>query len=123
MKRSVLFLLALVGLYVAISLGLHAVYGDSYPLWPGDDYWRPDGRAGWEAVGAPGEPMPVTPSRNIPTPLMFLPFLVPGLLLAVMMLTPLGRIIESPRSKAAVAESEGEGSTGNLSSDDTNLPK
>lgn len=97
MKRNILFLLTLIALYVLISLGLSGVYGDSYPLWPGDNYWRPDGQLGWEAVGAPGEPMPTEPSVNIPTPLVFLPFLVPGLLLALMMLTPLGRILETPR--------------------------
>lgn len=98
MKKSVIFLLVLIALYATISIALHAVYGDSYPLWPDDNYWRPDGQLGWEAVGTPEDPMPSAPSQNIPTPLMFLPFLVPGLLLAVMMLTPLGRILETPRS-------------------------
>lgn len=100
MKKNVLFLLTLIALYVLISLGLHGIYGDSYPLWPGDSYWRPDGQMGWEAVGSPTEPVPTQPSTNIPTLLMFLPFLVPGLLLALMMLTPLGRILDTPRPAA-----------------------
>ena len=108
MKRNFLFLLFLIALYVLSSVVLHMVYGESYPLWPGGDYWRPDGEYGWEAVGTPAEPMPTMPSRNVPTPLMFLPFLLPGLILAAVLLTPLSRILEDPPQPAEVEEEDDE---------------
>lgn len=94
MKNAVYLLLALIVLYVVLSLGLHAVYGPSYPFPPTSDNWRPDGSGGWVKLGDPSGPMPDVPSENIPVLLGYVPLLVPGLLLVLFLFTPLSRMLE-----------------------------
>ena len=99
MKRNFIFLLILIALYLVPSLILDAVYGPSFMLWSGTDYWRPDGQGGWVEVGEPTDPKPVEPSVNVPILMHYIPLLLPGLVLMVVLLTPLTRLLEDPRPK------------------------
>ena len=104
MKRNFIFLLILIGLYLVPSLILDAVYGPSFMLWAGTDYWRPDGNGGWVEVGEPTAPRPVVPSVEVPVIMHYIPLLLPGLVLMVVLLTPLTRLLEDPRPEPASAE-------------------
>lgn len=107
MKRNLIFLAILIALYLIPSLIFDAVYGPSYMLWETNDYWRPDALGGWEAVGVPREPMPAEPSQVVSIWAFYLPLLLPGIVILVMMLTPLTRLLEDPRPAApTVATSE-----------------
>lgn len=92
-----ILLVILILLYLGISYGVHLTYGDSYPFLAGENYWTPDGNGGWLKVGSPDIPMPETASVTPPLFAVYLPYLVPGLLLALILLTPLNRILESKK--------------------------
>ena len=104
MKRSLIFLFTLIALYLIPSLIFDAAYGPSYMLWETNDYWRPDTSGGWEAVGSPREPMPDQPSQVVSIWAFYLPLLLPGLVLLVVLFTPLTRLLEEPRPKGADTE-------------------
>jgi hypothetical protein len=106
MKRNLIFLFTLIALYLVPSLIFDAVYGPSYMLWETNDYWRPDAAGGWEAVGHPAEPMPEKPSRVVSIWEFYLPFLLPGLVLMLVLLTPLTRLLEDPRPKSVSSDPE-----------------
>lgn len=101
MKRNLIFLFVLIALYLVPSLIFDAVYGPSYMLWETNDYWRPNTTGGWEAVGHPTGPPPAEPSQVVSIWEYYLPFLLPGLVLMLVLLTPLTRILEEPRPKPA----------------------
>ena len=99
MKRNLIFLFILIALYLIPSLIFDSMYGPSYMLWETNDYWRPNTEGGWEPVGHPREPMPTEPSRVVSIWAFYLPFLLPGLVLMLVLLTPLTRILETPKPK------------------------
>ncbi|MBU8933302.1 MAG: hypothetical protein KOO62_04775 [candidate division Zixibacteria bacterium] len=108
MKNSLTLLVALIGLYLALSLILHVVYGPSFGFLAGEDCWIPDGDGGWMAHGIPDSIAPDSPSMNVPLLLRYLPIYVPGLILAMFMFTPLRRFIESKPDEAKVASVKSE---------------
>lgn len=110
MKRPLILLAIVIILYVGSSLLLHEVYGQSYPLWPGSDYWTPDRAGGWRAIGSPTAPQPAEPSETIPVLLVYLPFLLPGAFLFLALFTPMARLFERPPASADDTVHDGEGS-------------
>lgn len=97
MRNPLLLLVAVIVLYLGISLALHGVYGPSYGFLEYDDCWKPDGSGGWVKYGEPDEPMPGQSSEQVPLLAEYLPLWVPGLLLAVFLFTPLRRYLEPPK--------------------------
>ena len=97
MRKPIYLLLACAVLYLLISAALQIAYGRSYGWFEGEDRWEPDGQGGWAMHGHPSGPMPDEPSVYIPILFLYLPVLVPGLLLAVFLLTPLSRKLDSPK--------------------------
>lgn len=108
MRRNNLIMLAvLIILYLGTSLVLDAMYGPSIGYMQGEDYWRPDGNSGWVAHGNPSAPAPEQPSINVPLVAHYLPILIPGFLLALFLLTPLGRILDGkPKKDSTISKSE-----------------
>lgn len=98
MRNSIYLLIAVVGLYLILGLGLKVIYGPSYGFLSGEDSWVSDGGGGWEKHGEPAEPPPAGPSRNVPIGVRYIPIFVPGLLLVIFLFTPLSRKLE-PRRK------------------------
>jgi hypothetical protein len=94
MRNSILLILGLAVLYLGISLALYGIYGPSYGFLQGEDCWIPDGSGGWAQHGHPADPAPSEPSREVPLPVQYLPILIPGLVLAAFLFTPLRRILE-----------------------------
>lgn len=119
MKRNLIFLLILIALYLIPSLILDAAYGPSFMLWAGSDYWRPDGESGWTEVGRPTDPKPVEPSVDVPILMHYIPLLLPGLVLMVVLLTPLTRILEDPRPESEVKKRDGPDEDGDDSPEDS----
>ena len=95
MRRNVIFLLILILLYLGPALTLKAVYGPSYNLLLTDDEWKPDGEGGWVKVGEPSSPRPDERSVQVPFALQYIPILLPGLVLVVVLLTPLSRVLDT----------------------------
>ena len=114
MKPKLILLAVLIVLYLVPSYALQAVYGDSYGFLAGSDHWKPDGHGGWAKQGNPSEPPPSRPSENIPLILLYLPILLPGLVLAAFLFTPLSRKLEPPIVKEddAGASPDNEATTG-----------
>ncbi len=107
MRRQLILLATLVSLYLISSWILSEVYGPSYGFLTGEDSWVPDGQGGWTAHGQPAEAMPAEPSVFVPLWAMYLPILLPGLLLAAFLFTPLSRKLDPPKpTPAAPAEPE-----------------
>ena len=106
-KPKLILLAVLVVLYFIPSFALQAVYGDSYGFLSGTNYWKPDGHGGWMRHGNPTDPAPSQPSENIPLVLLYLPILLPGLVLAAFLFTPLSRKIEPPIKKVDPGEDSG----------------
>ena len=94
MRNSLILLIALILLYLVPSLILQYAYGDSYGFLAGENCWKPDGSGGWVQHGHPQEPKPVGPSVNVPLLLNYVPILLPGLVLAVFLFTPLSRRLQ-----------------------------
>jgi len=111
MKKNIYLLLVLIGLFLGISLVLNVIYGPSYPFLQGEDCWLPDGDGGWLAHGSPADPMPDIASENVPLVVPYLPFLIPGFVLALFMFTPLRHKLETPlpESGTPVEDDEAEG--------------
>ncbi len=97
MKKQIYLLVAIIVLYLALSLALHAVYGPSYGFLEGEDRWLPDGNGGWLKHGDPTDPAPAEPSENVPIPIQYLPIFVPGLVLVLFLFTPLRKMLETPK--------------------------
>ena len=100
MSKHLLLLSGVVFLYLAPSVVLQAVYGDSYGFWSGEDCWQPDGSGGWVKHGQPSGPPPAEPSQNVPLLLHYLPIFLPGALLVLFLFTPLSRKLENKRPPA-----------------------
>lgn len=96
MRRAAILLAAVAGLYLLPSIVLKAVYGPSYTFPPSEDYWQPDGSAGWKPHGKPAGPPPSSPSVDVPMPLRYLPIFLPGILLALFMFGPLSKKMQDP---------------------------
>ena len=106
MKKNLIFLAILILLYLIPSLILQGVYGDSFGLWKGSERWYPDGNGGWEKQGEPNYLMPKGPSEVVPIGLQFLPLLLPGIVLMLVLLTPLSRVLETKRPTEEDAREE-----------------
>jgi len=94
MRNSILLIVGLAVLYLGISRALYGSYGPSYSFFQGEDCWIPDGNGGWAQHGHPADPAPSEPSREVSLPVQYLPILIPGLVLAAFLFTPLRRILE-----------------------------
>ena len=101
MRNKVLFLIAVILLYLIPSMILQGIYGPSYGFLAGEDRWQPDGQGGWVEHGHPRTPMPTEPSVNVPIAVRYIPIFLPGLLLFLFLFTPLTRHLES---RPAVSE-------------------
>lgn len=104
MRRNVIFLLILILLYLIPALSLKAVYGPSYNLLLTEDEWKPDGQGGWIKVGEPSSPPPTETSVRVPFVLQYVPILLPGLVLIVVLLTPLSRVLEAKKEDTPPVE-------------------
>lgn len=96
MRNAAILLAAVAGLYLLPSIVLKAVYGPSYTFPPTEDYWQPDGSAGWKPHGKPTGPPPSSPSVNVPMAVQYLPIFLPGILLALFMFGPLSKKMQDP---------------------------
>ena len=108
MRNKLLFLIAVILLFMIPSFALEAIYGPSYGFLAGEDCWVPDGQGGWDKHGQPVDPMPAQPSVDVPMWVRYIPIFLPGLLLFLFLFTPLSRHLESP-PKAIPPEESGEG--------------
>ncbi|UCG61765.1 MAG: hypothetical protein JSV52_00295 [Candidatus Zixiibacteriota bacterium] len=106
MRNKVIFLFAVVLLYLVPSLILQGIYGPSYGLWSGEDCWVPDGSGGWVEHGHPRTPPPDEPSVDVPMWVRYIPIFLPGLLLFLFLFTPLTRYIETRPGPVAEEETE-----------------
>lgn len=104
MKPNLILLVVIIALYLGLSLLMQAIYGQSYGFLSGDDTWEPDGHGGWVKHGNPTNPAPAEPSKDVPLLAHYLPIIVPGLLLAAFMFTPLGRKLEERKPEDTNAE-------------------
>lgn len=95
MKRNIIFLAAIILLYLVSSLTLNLIYGDSYPIMAGEDFWEPDSQGSWVKHGEPSAPMPSEPSVVVPLIMYYLPVFIPGLFLFLFLFTPLKKLLES----------------------------
>ena len=96
MRNAAILLAAVAGLYLLPSAAIKAIYGPSYTFPPSEDYWMPDGSAGWVRHGAPTGPPPSSPSVNVPMAVTYLPIFLPGILLALFMFGPLSKKLHDP---------------------------
>ena len=111
MRNIILLLAGIILLYLASSLVLQGIYGESYGFFAGEDRWRPDGGSGWVRHGSPSEPEPSEPSQNIPLLLNYLPIFLPAFLLALFLFTPLSKKLEPKRSIEMAERKESDGSS------------
>lgn len=108
MRNKLLFLIAVILLYLIPSLILQGIYGPSYGFLSGEDCWQPDGNGGWVEHGHPNTPMPAEPSVNVPMGVRYIPIFLPGLLLFLFLFTPLTRYLESRPPGTAGTDDEPE---------------
>ena len=94
MVRRFYLLFVVIGLYLVLSLGLHLMYGPSYPFLAGEDCWMPDGQGGWRAHGSPLDQAPTEMSVEVPLLLNYLPIFIPALVLILFLFTPLRRHLD-----------------------------
>ena len=97
MRKKVIFLIAVILLYLIPSLALQGIYGPSYGFLAGEDCWQPDGQGGWEQHGQPQSEQPMQSSVNVPMWVRYIPIFLPGLILFLFLFTPLSRHLEGPR--------------------------
>ena len=109
MKRTLLLLTGVILLYLAPSLVLEIVYGPSYTFPPSEDYWKPDGNAGWVAHGSPSGEPPDQPSVKVPLALHYVPLFLPALLLVLFLFGPWSRYMKSAPPPPEQDESDDEG--------------
>jgi hypothetical protein len=91
MRKTIIFVVAIVLLFLIPALFLRATYGPSYHFLSGEDCWMPDGTGGWTKHGMPGGPQPQEPSVNIPLIVMYIPVLLPGLLITFILYMSLSK--------------------------------
>ena len=91
MRKTIIFVVAIVLLFLIPALILRAIYGPSYFFLSGEDCWMPDGTGEWTKHGVPGGPSPQEPSINIPLVVMYIPVLLPGLLTAFVLCMSLSK--------------------------------
>lgn len=111
MKKPLIIIIVVVALYLGASLAIHGIYGDSFPFMPGENYWEPDGQGDWVAQGSPTTPEPEGTSEVVPLPMYYIPILLPGLFLFLVLFTPLGRkldTLQQPLSKEPKPDDEAE---------------
>ncbi|MEW6412505.1 MAG: hypothetical protein AB1483_08545 [Candidatus Zixiibacteriota bacterium] len=112
MRNRVIFLFAIVLLYLIPSLILQGIYGPSFGFLSGEDCWQPDGEGGWVRHGEPSSPPPDQPSVNVPLWVYYIPIFLPGMVLFLFLFTPLSRHLDSARPQTLPdesAESDSEG--------------
>jgi hypothetical protein len=81
MRKTIIYIVVIILLFLIPALILRAMYGPSYYFLSGEDCWMPDGIGGWVKHGAPYRPLPQEPSVNIPLAVMYIPVFLPGLLI------------------------------------------
>ncbi len=108
MRNKVIFLIAVILLYLTPSLILQGIYGPSYGFLSGEDCWQPDGQSGWVQHGHPQSQQPSEPSVNVPMWVRYVPIFLPGLILFLFLFTPLSRHLESPRPEPEESPEEAE---------------
>lgn len=96
MRNAAILLAGLALLWLLPSIALKAIYGPSYTFPPSEDYWQPDGAAGWEPHGKPIGPPPSSPSVDVPMAVHYLPIFLPGILLVLFMFGPLSKKMQDP---------------------------
>lgn len=106
MRNKVIFLIAVVLLFLIPSLALQAIYGPSYGFLSGEDCWQPDGQGGWVPHGQPRSPAPEEPSVNVPIVVRYIPIFLPGFLLFLFLFTPLTKHLETRPNKPAPPEAD-----------------
>ena len=81
MRKTVIYIVAIILLFLIPALILRAMYGPSYYFLSGEDCWMPDGTGGWTKHSGAGfeVPPPQEPSVNIPLMVMYIPVFLPGL--------------------------------------------
>jgi len=87
MRKTIIFVVAIVLLFLIPALILRAIYGPSYYFLSGHHCWMPDGNGGWVKHGPmlPNGSEPQEPSINIPLIVMYVPVLLPSLLTVVLL--------------------------------------
>ena len=86
MAKAIIFLLVLLLLFVIPAWILRATYGPSYHFLSGHHCWIPDGNGGWLKHGPLiSGPPPEEPSVKIPILVMYIPVLLPGLLVVLVL--------------------------------------
>ena len=85
MRKTIIFMVAIVLLFLIPALILRGIYGPSYYFLSGEDCWMPDGTGEWTKHGVPGGPPPQEASINIPLLMMYIPVLLPSLLTAILL--------------------------------------
>ncbi len=85
MRKTIIFIVAMVLLFLIPALILRTIYGPSYYFLSGEDCWISDGTGEWTKHGVPGAPPPQEPSVNIPIVVMYIPILLPSLLTAFLL--------------------------------------
>ncbi len=96
MRTAIIFVVAIVLLFLIPALILRAIYGPSYYFLSGHHCWMPDGNSGWVKHGPmlPNSTKPQEPSINIPLVVMYIPVLLPGLLTAFVLCMSLSKIFK-----------------------------
>ena len=81
MRKTIIFVVAIVLLFFIPALILRAIYGPSYYFLSGHHCWMPDGNGGWVKHGPmlPNGTEPHEPSVNIPLVVMYIPVFLPSL--------------------------------------------
>ncbi len=106
MRNKLIFLFAIILLYLIPSMALQGIYGPSYGFLSGEDCWVPDGGGGWVRHGEPSSPPPDQPSVGVPMWVRYIPIFLPGMVLFLFLFTPLSRHLESPLPERLPDEAE-----------------
>ncbi len=94
MPRWLWLIIGVLLLYLIPSFMLELSYGKSYGFLSYSDCWVPDGNGGWKADGFPDHRRPSEPSVNVPFFLHIVPFVLPMLLIALFLASPLSQFVE-----------------------------
>ena len=95
MRTTIIFVVAIVLLFLIPALILRAIYGPSYYFLSGEDCWMPNGNGGWVKHGFPYGQTPHEMSVNIPLLVMYIPVLLPVLLTAFILCMSLSKKFKS----------------------------
>ncbi len=82
MRKTIIFVIAIILLFLIPALILRAIYGPSYYFLSGHHCWIPNGNGEWVKHGPmlTNDTEPHEPSIKIPFVVMYIPVLLPGLL-------------------------------------------